>query len=299
MSKIKVSVCCLAYNHEKFIKQTLDGFVMQKTNFPFEVLIHDDASTDSTADIIREYENKYPEIIKPIYQVQNQFKQGKSGDKYFNFPRVQGEYVSMCEGDDYWTDENKLQKQVDFLDKNPTYSIHFHPVKVIYEDNSNPDCIFPDFKDEFNHVKKLDLVSLLQKNFIQTNSVMYRWRLNAPEKIELFPDCIMPGDWFIHLLHAQVGEIGFSDEVMGVYRRHSGGLWYIENARRFHLRHGISELSFYVALEKQFPEYNRFNGHEHTRRFAFELFQAYTQINHIKGLQRILELCPDCLAVCS
>ncbi|HHX61228.1 MAG TPA: glycosyltransferase [Epulopiscium sp.] len=99
-----VSICCLAYNHEKFIRQALDGFIMQESNFPIEVLIHDDASTDDTANIIREYEKKYPEIIKPIYQTENQYSKGVGISVTYNFPRAKGKYIAMCEGDDYWTD---------------------------------------------------------------------------------------------------------------------------------------------------------------------------------------------------
>ncbi len=118
-----VSINCITYNHEPYIRQCLDGFMMQKTNFAFEVLIHDDASTDNTANIIREYETKYPEIIKPIYQTENQYSKGGKISFRFNLPRAQGKYIAMCEGDDYWTDPYKLQKQVDFLEENEEYGM--------------------------------------------------------------------------------------------------------------------------------------------------------------------------------
>lgn len=103
MIKPLVSICCLTFNHEPYIRECLDGFLMQKTNFPFEVLIHDDASTDHTADIIREYEVQYPNIIKPIYQNENQYSKGVRVTWTFQFPRAKGKYIAMCEGDDYWT----------------------------------------------------------------------------------------------------------------------------------------------------------------------------------------------------
>ena len=102
-----VSIDCITYNHEAYISQALDGFLMQKTKFLFEVLIHDDLSTDGTADIIRKYEKKYPLIIKPIYQTVNQFSKGVEISKKFQFPRAQGKYIAICEGDDYWTNPNK------------------------------------------------------------------------------------------------------------------------------------------------------------------------------------------------
>jgi hypothetical protein len=103
-----LSISCLAYNHEKYIEDTLEGFLIQKTDFPFEIVIHDDASTDNTANIIREYEALYPNIIKPIYQNENQFSKGINNSAMYNFPRLRGKYVAICEGDDYWTDSNKL-----------------------------------------------------------------------------------------------------------------------------------------------------------------------------------------------
>ena len=97
---------------------------MQKTDFPFEILIHDDASTDGTADIIREYEAKYPDIIKPIYQTENQYSKGIKVSQVYQFPRAKGKYIALCEGDDYWTDPYKLQKQVDFRSES---RIHYVP----------------------------------------------------------------------------------------------------------------------------------------------------------------------------
>lgn len=120
-SKPIVSICCLSYNHAPYIRQCLDGFMMQKTTFPFEVLIHDDASTDGTQAIIREYESKYPDIVKPIYQKENQYSKGIKVSAVYQYPRVRGKYVAMCEGDDFWIDSLKLQKQVDFLENNLDY----------------------------------------------------------------------------------------------------------------------------------------------------------------------------------
>lgn len=122
-NKIIVSVCCLAYNHESYIRKCLEGFLIQKTDFPFEILIHDDASTDGTEEIIREYEAKYPNIIKPLYEKENQWQKGRRGSAIFNFPRARGKYIALCEGDDYWTDPYKLQKQVDFLEANEDYGM--------------------------------------------------------------------------------------------------------------------------------------------------------------------------------
>lgn len=121
MNEITVSVCCLSYNHEDYIRQCLDGIVMQQTSFRFEVLVHDDASTDKSQQIILEYSQKYPDIIKPILQKENQYKKGEGILGKFLFPKCSGKYIAFCECDDYWTDNNKLQRQVDFLETNPIY----------------------------------------------------------------------------------------------------------------------------------------------------------------------------------
>ena len=126
-----VSICCITYNHAQFIRKCLDGFLMQKTDFPVEILIHDDCSTDGTTEIIREYEAKYPDLIFPLYEEENQYQQGKAAEiDFYNYRRARGKYIAYCEGDDYWTDPLKLQKQVDFMEANPEYSVCFHDFQV-------------------------------------------------------------------------------------------------------------------------------------------------------------------------
>lgn len=115
-----VSICCITYNHAQYIRQCLDGILMQKVDFEYEIIVHDDASTDGTSAIIKEYFNKYPNLFVPIFQTENQYSKGVRGMyAKFVFPRARGKYIALCEGDDYWIDENKLQMQVDFLEKNP------------------------------------------------------------------------------------------------------------------------------------------------------------------------------------
>ncbi len=247
---IKLSIVCLAYNHERFIRDCLDGFVMQKTDFPFEILINDDASTDKTADIIREYEAKYPDLFRCVYQTENQWGK-KSVWTDILFPMVRGKYVALCEGDDYWTDPLKLKKQVEFMEAHPDFSVCFHPVTVHWDDNSEPDKIFPNEKGRF-YKTELTLTDLLDHNFIQTNSVIYRWRFHH-DPLTLMPNDILPGDWFLHLLHAQTGKIAFLPDVMAVYRRNQGGIWSgVAQKPEWFIRCGISFLRFYLAVQKQF-----------------------------------------------
>lgn len=139
-----VSICCVTYNHAQFIRKCLDGFLMQQTTFPIEVLIHDDCSTDGTTEIIRKYEAKYPDLIFPLYEEENQYQQGKSAEiDFYNYRRARGKYIAYCEGDDYWTDPLKLQKQVDFMEAHPEYSVCFHDFQIYDIRNnqwSKPSC---------------------------------------------------------------------------------------------------------------------------------------------------------------
>lgn len=120
-----VSVCCLTYNHESYIQEAVESFLIQDTGFPFEIIIHDDASTDDTTDVVTAYAEEYPDIIRTVIQSENQYSKGGLINPRFVFPKAKGKYIALCEGDDYWTDNTKLQKQVDFLENNPGYVITY------------------------------------------------------------------------------------------------------------------------------------------------------------------------------
>lgn len=245
MNKPLLSMLCITYNQKKYISKTLDGFLMQKTKFPFEILIHDDASTDGTTEIIKEYAKKHPKIFRTIFEKENQYSKGNITVFLENmYKSANGKYIAWCEGDDYWTDPNKAQLQVDLLEKNPNYSICFHPVKVIYEDNEEQNHIFPKYKNQEFNIKKL-----LEANFIQTNSVMYR-----KQKYSTIPKGIMPVDWYMHLYHAQFGKIGFINKTMACYIRQDSGIWAdsYKNKEVFWQKHSLSYLNLYHQLLKMY-----------------------------------------------
>lgn len=216
----KVSICCLTYNHAPYIRQCIDGFLMQKTTFSFEILIHDDCSTDGTTEIIREYETLYPNIIKPLYEDENQWVKGRRGNTVFNFPRAKGKYIALCEGDDYWTDPYKLQKQVDFLEAHPKYVMCSHRFKMFNQDN----CL-----DEEDGCKGLsngidyDINTLVHGSwYFHPLTVMFR--LDALDLIEYKRYKIsMDAVLFFHILKKGKGYM--LPDIMGVYRIHSGGVW--------------------------------------------------------------------------
>ncbi|MFA5925319.1 MAG: glycosyltransferase [Parcubacteria group bacterium] len=245
----KISILCSTYNHEKYIRQTLETFVMQKTNFNFEVLVHDDASTDGTQSVIKEFEEKYPGIVKSVFQIENQYSKGiRRAITKFLLPIAEGEYILLCNGDDYFTDENKLQIQADFLDKNPEYSMCFHPTRWFFENNEEPDSIFPEYKEG----AKFTTEKLLEGNFMNTNAVMYR----RQDYSRITKKNIVPGDWYLHLYHARFGRIGFINKVMAAYRRHENGIWWssYKNPDMILKTHGSAHLTMYFELLKLYPE---------------------------------------------
>ena len=214
-----VSICCITYNHQRFIEECIESFLKQKTNFPVEIIIHDDASTDRTTEIIRDYYAKYPALFRPILQKENQYQQGKRRILLSNMvPTAKGEYIAICEGDDYWASPQKLQKQVDFLDQHPGYSLCGHRVMHIFggSPESTP-CPSPVQKESGT------LEDILRWNYLPTCSVVYRTALGA--ELPAWFTGLSHGDWPRWALLAQRGRIGFINEVMARYRVHSGGVW--------------------------------------------------------------------------
>ncbi len=237
----KVSIVSISYNQEAYIAQALEGFVSQKTTFRFEVIIGDDCSTDKTASIIHEYAKKYPDIIKPILRKKNAGVQKNLIDV---LQHAKGAYIALCEGDDFWTDISKLQRQADFLDENPEFGLVFHPVRVFFEKQEQVDSVYPapDQRKDFT------VEGLLKRNFIQTNSVMYRRR----HYDDTMPLDILPLDWYLHLYHAKGSKIGFINRVMSAYRRHEGGVWW-NSDRDFTalwVRHGLAHFRLYDEILK-------------------------------------------------
>ena len=210
-----VSINCITYNHEKFIKDALESFLIQKTDFPFEILVHDDASIDRTQDIVREFEEKYPLLIKPIYQTENQYSKGIKISATFNFPRAKGKYIALCEGDDYWTDPDKLQKQVTFLDTHPDYVGCFHDTMLR---SRNQKKLWRQYdRVDFNLLDTFSTVALFH-----TSSFLFRYQ--SLELPDWFKKVVVSGDMAIFSLVASKGPLKRLPEVMSVYRKHEGGI---------------------------------------------------------------------------
>lgn len=219
-----VSIICVTYNHEAYIEKALQGFVCQITDFPYEVIVADDCSKDSNPDIIKKFADLYPTIIQPIFQAKNV---GSNSNYYDAVSRAKGEFIATCDGDDYWTDEHKLQKQVDFLKTHPDFSICCHPFVQHYVDGSMADRILSPWDFVTSSVKDqgyLTIDDLISINPIGSMSAMYRW--NLVQKLPAWMKGHPVADLIMHMLHADKGKIGVLDDVMAVYQRHSSGVWY-------------------------------------------------------------------------
>lgn len=210
-----VAIRCITYNHEPYIRDALEGFVMQKTDFPFVAIVHDDASTDGTAAIIREYAAKYPDIITPIYETENQYSKGDG-----SIGRIMQEaqnatgakYIAMCEGDDYWTDPLKLQKQVDFLESHPDYGMCYTQVRRFYQESQELREIFGGPNESFE--------ALIKQNTVPTLTVV----MNA-ELFNEYYTVIQPsqfnwkmGDYPLWLYATSKKKTKFIPEITAVYR---------------------------------------------------------------------------------
>ncbi|WP_415846315.1 glycosyltransferase family 2 protein [Stutzerimonas zhaodongensis] len=219
-----LSVICLAYNHAAFIKETLDGFLRQETEFPFEVIVHDDASTDTTAAIIREYAALYPSVIKPIYQQQNQYRLGVPFSTRL-FAQAEGKYIAYCEGDDYWTDPRKLQIQVDFLEQHRDYVMTYHDAFMF---NSQGVVCSPHMQGKFR--KDATARELMQARPVSTLTVCFRNLVHElpPELhgVEVLDIC-----WW-SLLGAH-GKGKFIEEIKpAAYRVHEGGIFSMRSSKQ-------------------------------------------------------------------
>jgi glycosyltransferase involved in cell wall biosynthesis len=212
-NKPLVSIACIAYNQSNYIQEALDGFLMQKTNFPIEIIIHDDASTDGTAEIIRKYEEKFPDIIKPIYQVENQYTKGEGIMIPFVYPKCNGKYIALCEGDDYWTDPYKLQKQVDFLEVNEEYGLVHTNYKVV---GQNQNSVFK-YKRGLLSGDMFEKILKYQYNIV-TATVLFRTSVYKSIECEYSKMKFQMGDLPLWLTLSHVSKFKYLEDVTTTYR---------------------------------------------------------------------------------
>lgn len=271
---IEVTACLITFNHEKYVAKAIEGMLHQKTKFKYEILVHDDASTDETVNIIKDYCKKYPGKIRTIFQKKNQFSQGL--DKiilYFMLPEIRGKYMAFCEGDDFWSDENKLQKQYEAMQNKPDYSVCAHRTNVINENGSLTGRTIPfRFKLPFS-LDGDEYIRFVLKNdnhLFHTSSLFVRTACmkeiagNLPEfmKISKIEDRI------ILLYLGTKGNIFYIDESMSNYRIMSEGSWSSKMT-------GSHEFYYKNTLDiiKMLESYGKFTG----GKFAVEVEECLTK----------------------
>lgn len=283
-----VTVWCLTYNQKDFIKDALNGFVMQKTNFAFEVIVHDDASTDGTADIVRQYAELYPEIIKPVIETTNQWRNGglKHIIDIMNGKYCRSKYIAFCEGDDFWTDEYKLQRQVDFLEANSDYSMCFHSARKQYE--SDAICWL---NCENIENRDYDATSLFVHWTVPTASVLCRkeamdFYANLKNKSNIYNY-----DIFIILSCCMVGKIRGMNEQMSVYRIQGEGLTYNSEAL---IRCKILNPEHFICLKTNFPIVAKKYVDDTISKTLFERATVQNELSlKIKDYFSSLKFCPS------
>ena len=245
---IMVTIRCIAYNQKPYIRQCLDGFVMQKTNFRFEAIVHDDASTDGTASIIKEYAEKFPDIIRPILETENQWSKHDGSLSRIMNSHIRGKYVALCEGDDYWTDPNKLQLQVDEMEKHPDFNGCAHATM----------CIKSGRIHGYKRPMKTDGIIPVEKmregggGVVATNSLLFRK--------EVFDDKlpfqqVLNGDYSLQIRGALFGGLLYIDKCMSVYRINALGSWSAD------LKADSSKaLSFHVVVIKMLDSLDEYTN---------------------------------------
>jgi glycosyltransferase involved in cell wall biosynthesis len=254
---MKLSVMMITYNHERFIAQAIASVLAQRVNFDYEIVIGEDCSTDTTRDILMDFHRQYPDRIVPLLRNRNI---GAMRNAEATLAACRGQYLAVIEGDDYWTCENKLQRQVDFLDAHPDHAICCHRAQFLDETDKGWTGVQPS-----NPAGSYTIEDLLDSNWIVTCSVVYRW-----SSIGALPSWFVEmklGDWPLHVLVARIGKINLLDDVMAVYRVHSGGLWSSQPP--------ISQLR---EVTRMLPALDKHLGFQYTRTIRRTLARSYFEM---------------------
>lgn len=219
---ILVSVCVVTYNHGRYLKTCLDSILSQERDFRIEILIHDDASSDDAQQIIRSYQERYPEMIRPILRVENQYSRGiRNISGAYNFPRARGKYIALLDGDDYWCDREKLKKQTLYMESHPACGFTFHSARVVTEDGRlvNGALMRP-----YRKSRVISPSQLVDKAVGSPFGSFLIRREIVAELPDYYVQCPV-GDRPLELMCAAFGESYYFDEPMSVYRFSVRGSW--------------------------------------------------------------------------
>lgn len=222
-NEVIVSICCMAHNQEEYIRDALSSFVKQKTNFKYEIIIHDDASTDNTPNIIKEFEIKYPDIVKVIYEKENQYEKGR-WSLVKTCKKARGKYIAICGGDDFWTDERKLQRQVNYMETHPKCTLCFHDATIWDMNTDITENFVPRNRNVAKYLKEDNIYNVGELELLDsvpTASLMFR-----TDMLKKLPDWFEKSftqDWALKLVMASFGYAYYMDKPMSVYRINSAG----------------------------------------------------------------------------
>ena len=276
---IMVSVLCATYNQEKYIGKALESFVKQKTDFKFEIIVNDDCSTDNTANIIKEYANKYPDLIKPIYQTENQYSKGIDFFVHILFPKAQGKYFAICEGDDYWIDENKLQKQFDYLENHPDYSFCVHNAIKVDLNSKKVGEIFPVKED--TDLTCEDFI-LGNGGFVATNSIFSRTQY-IKQLPELFNDYAI--DYMYQIYFSSLGKTYCFNDIMSAYRVNVEGSWTIR-----HKDNDKAMIKYYDTILKKLEALNQYTNYKYKDAFEYAILKReYNKYFILRDFEKLKE----------
>lgn len=279
-----VSICSITYNHAPFIRQCLDSFLMQRTSFPSEIIINDDCSTDGTTEIIREYARAYPDKIFPVFHEENLYSKGvRSMFARFTYTKAQGKYIAICEGDDFWIDPLKLQKQADFLESHPEYSMVCCGADILTKNGIAHWCEYPDNQD-------IPLKDIITKGGggIHTPSIMFRAELVKDVPKEYLECHVSDLPLAIHL--GLKGKVFYLKENMVGYR-------YMVSDTSWSSQVRINEAYFANILSEinMLRAYNEFSHHQYDALFKKRMGKTaifyLRRVPHMK--EKMLEALPD------
>ena len=283
-----VVVFCTSFNHGKYIKQTLDSIMKQKTDYSFKIVVHDDASTDNSQEIIREYAKRFPETIIPILQKENQFSKGVNVYNEQLEELMQGKYIAYCECDDYWTDENKLQKQIDYMENHPNCSMCVHNTKKVNESGNDLDILFNNVGEDKDYCAE-DVILAGGGGLFHTSSYLYRTELKA-----IMPDCFMMkkvADYPMAIYMSTKGYIHYMKETMSAYRVAAIQSWSVIFNKDNHAR--VSHYLEIIRTLKKMDEYTKYqytnafqkiiNENEYLYLFCTYQFKKICQNNEYKN----------------
>ncbi len=255
--EVLVSVYCMTYNQAETVAQTIKGIISQQTDFVFELIIHDDASTDGTADIVREYAAKYPNIIRTVLQKENQFFNCNIYKEFIN-PIAKGRYVAVCEGDDYWTDPEKLSIQAEYMSNHPECAMCFHAVEQL-SGNGEITAVRPLKK---SGVAQTELIIKRGGLFCPTVSLMFR--RDVVESWPRFRDMADVYDYPLQILAAHMGSVYYIDKIMGVYRFAVNGSWTAQRQNGTDFKYLENETSW-------IKEFDKFTDHRYKNAVNYHL----------------------------